>query len=71
MAARARGHHSDKGDLTPKQRLKAAYFYLCRGIAQQELAALFGVNGGRIAEAVTAARKAFEFNKEEDNGEEA
>lgn len=50
--------HAPKAALTPEEKLKAAYFYLVRGVDQHTLADLFGVNGGRIAEAVIEVRKA-------------
>lgn len=42
-----------------KQKLTAAYMHYVRGIQQQDLAALYNVNQGRIAEACNAARSLF------------
>jgi len=47
-----------KTDLTPEEKILAAYLYECRGVAQQVLADVFGVNQGRINEALTAIRRA-------------
>ncbi|RPH76005.1 hypothetical protein EHM76_00190 [bacterium] len=47
-----------KGDLTPEEKIKVAYFHLLRGIAQHTLADMFDVNQGRVAEAVADIRKA-------------
>src|SRR5262245_51280049 len=55
--ALARGFEP-KTDLTPHEKIKVAYFHLLRGIAQHTLADMFDVNGGRVAEAVGAVRKA-------------
>jgi hypothetical protein len=52
-----RGHVA-KTDLTPDEKLSAAYWYLIGGISQHDIAALYHVNPGRINEAVAAIRKA-------------
>lgn len=44
--------HEHKTSLTPDEKLRAAHAHLCDGIAQHSIAALFGVNPGRVAEAV-------------------
>ena len=49
--------------LTKSQKLAAAYFHLVRGIAQQDLAALYNVNQGRISEAVRAVEDALDDKK--------
>jgi len=49
---------NSKTALTPLEKLKAAYFYEVRGVAQHVLADMFEVNAGRIAEAITDVRKA-------------
>ena len=46
-----------KTHLTPDEKLRAAYAYLINDI-EQHIASLFGVNSGRIAEAVMAVRAA-------------
>ena len=56
----ARGYER-KANLTPDEKLKAAYFYLLRGVAQNVLADLFDVNSGRMAEAVEAVREAVKW----------
>ena len=53
-----RGHTERERDLTPRERLKAAFLYEIEGIAQHTLAVAFEVNQGRIAEAVAQVRKA-------------
>lgn len=52
-----RGHKA-KTNLTPEEKLKAAYLYEVRGVEQHLLADIFGVNAGRIADAVKSVRKA-------------
>lgn len=59
----ARGY-TRKANLTPEEKVKAAYFYLIRGIAQQVLADIFDVNMGRVNEAVDAVRGAVEWPAE-------
>ena len=44
--------------LTFEQKVKVAYIYHVRKIAQQDLAACFDVNSGRISEACTAVERA-------------
>jgi hypothetical protein len=61
----ARGHIG-KTALTPREKLKVAYFYLVRGVAQQELADIFEVNQGRINEAITDVRLAVKWNEHAD-----
>ena len=51
-----------KGSLTPEEKIKVAHFHLIVGWKQHDLAAFLGVNSGRIAEAVTAVRKAVDWN---------
>jgi len=58
--ALARGHEP-KTDLTPDERVRVAYFHLCRGWAQQDLADFCGVNSGRVNEAVMRVRDAVEW----------
>lgn len=58
----ARGYER-KGHLTQEERVKAAYFYLIRGISQQVLADMFDVNMGRVSEAVDAVRVAVEWQE--------
>jgi hypothetical protein len=58
--------------LTSEQQIKAACAVLCDGVTQQTVAFLFGVNIGRVNEAVQAARAAFGFPqkiKKEDTNE--
>ena len=45
--------------MNAEQKLTAAYMYIVRGVSQQDLAAIYNVNSGRIAEAVQAARSVF------------
>lgn len=49
-----------KTALTPQEKLRVAVAHLCEGVDQHVLAALMGVNQGRINEAVTAVRRAIE-----------
>ena len=47
-----------KTQLTPREKLKVAYFHDVRGVAQHVLADMFEVNSGRIAEAIAKVREA-------------
>lgn len=58
----ARGYER-KANLTREEKVKAAYFYLIRGVAQQVLADIFDVNMGRVNEAVDAVRDAVEWEQ--------
>jgi hypothetical protein len=49
-----------KTALTPAEKLKVAYAVLINGWDQHEVAALMGVNPGRVNEAVMAVRKAID-----------
>lgn len=55
--------HSPKRALTPEERLRAAYAHDVMGVDQHIISALFGVNQGRAAEAITAVREAVGFVK--------
>jgi hypothetical protein len=48
-----------KTSLTPAEQLRVAVAVIVDGIDQHKVAALMGVNPGRVANAVTTARKAF------------
>ena len=54
-----------KTELTPREKLKVAYFYFIRGVAQHVLADMFEVNAGRINEAVNAVRQAIGEGEDE------
>lgn len=58
--------HEEKGALTPREKLKVAYAYVIMGISQHDLAALFEVNQGRVAEAVRDVMDAI-CEKDEEN----
>ena len=47
-------------DLTPKQRITVAYMHYVRDINQDDLAAIYSVNIGRVSEACTAIKHASE-----------
>lgn len=47
-----------KAALTPEEKIKAAAAHDLLGVDQHVLAFIFGVNQGRIAEAITEIRKA-------------
>lgn len=49
-----------KTALTPQEKLRIAVAVLVEGVPQHVIAALFGVNPGRVAEAVVAIKKAIE-----------
>lgn len=63
-----RGHET-KSCLTPREKLKVAYAYEIMGIAQHDLAALFEVNQGRVAEAIKAVMAAIS-DAENEGGDE-
>lgn len=50
--------------LTPEQKLRACVAVLCDDVPQHVVANLFGVNHGRVNEAVQIARAAFGFDNE-------
>lgn len=50
-----------KTDLTPDEKVRVAYFHLIRGLDQHMLADIFGVNLGRVNEAITAIREKVEW----------
>ena len=51
-----------KTALTPDEKLRAAFAHLINGVDQHILASIFGVNPGRVAEAITAVRLALYGN---------
>jgi hypothetical protein len=52
-----RGHRLNT-QLEPIEKLKAAYFYDVRGVDQQTIADMFGVNIARVNEAIHVVREA-------------
>jgi hypothetical protein len=52
-----------KTSLTNEEKIKVAFFHLVKGYPQHDLAALFEVNAGRVAEAVTTIRTALNWSK--------
>jgi hypothetical protein len=53
-----------KTDLTPAERIKAAYMHMILGVDQQAIAVAFEVNHGRVSEACTALAMCAESPKE-------
>jgi hypothetical protein len=53
-------YEEHKTTLTPAEKLRVAVAVLVDGIDQHKVAALMGVNQGRVGEAVAAVRKAIE-----------
>ncbi len=49
-----------KTALTPQEKLRVSVAVIIEGVPQHVIAALFGVNPGRVAEAVVAIRRAIE-----------
>lgn len=49
-----------KASLTPAEKLRVAVAVLIDGVDQHKVAALMGVNQGRVNEAVVAVRKAID-----------
>ncbi len=47
-----------KTSLTSEERITAAFMHYVRGIDQQDIAMMFGVNGGRVNEACRAIKAA-------------
>jgi len=60
-----RGHQTPPRDLTPRDKLRVAYFHEIEGLAQETLASLFLVNTGRVAEACSVVRKACGLDSKE------
>jgi hypothetical protein len=63
----ARGH-VNKAALSAEEKLRVAYGHLILGIDQHDLTALFGINPGRIAEAIKAVAIAVEWPGRYDGG---
>jgi hypothetical protein len=53
-----------KKSLTPEEKLTVAYVYLIHHVDQHVLAMIYGVNAGRIAEAVSLVRNCVGIFKE-------
>jgi len=47
-----------KTQLTPEEKLRAAHAHIINGVDQHVIASLFGVNMGRVNEAIMAIRDA-------------
>lgn len=56
----------NKAELSPEEKLKAVYLHELRGFDQDILADIFGVNAGRIADAVKSVRKAIGMENGDD-----
>lgn len=50
--------------LTFEQQVSAAWAYFVQGVDQSTIAAMYGVNQGRVAEACKAVREALEPKKD-------
>lgn len=55
--------HKTKTALTGEEKITVAFMYLVRGIPQHDLATMYGVNPGRIAEAIIPIREAAGLQK--------
>ena len=53
--------------LSPAEKLRVAVAVLVEGVPQHVIAALMGVNPGRVAEAVVTARQTFGFENDREN----
>ena len=62
MAARG---FQPKTELTPEEKIVAAYMYHWRGVDQHVIADFFRVNHGRVNEAIMEVRKAVGLNGED------
>jgi len=60
---------SPKTQLDPTEKLKAAYLHEVMGIEMMAIAIVFGVNQGRVSEAITAIRKATGAKPTDGDGE--
>jgi len=60
----ARGYE-EKTKLTPDEKLRVAFGYLCLGMSQHQLVALFNVNPGRINDAISDVREVLDWPKPE------
>ena len=60
-----------KTELTPDEKLRAAYANIINDVEQHHIAALFGVNSGRVSEAVQAVRHAIGMKKDVQHGKDA
>jgi hypothetical protein len=58
-----------KSDLTHDEKLRAAHANLINGVAQHHIAALYGVNQGRVSEAVALVAKACGYPDKNDGKE--
>jgi transposase-like protein len=56
-------HSELKANLTPDEKLRAAHAHIVQGVDQHIIASLFGVNPGRVNEAIKAIRAACGFTK--------
>ena len=59
---------SKKTSLTFEEKITAAWAYHVKGIDQHTIAAMYSVNGGRIAEACKAVELALQETKPTDGG---
>lgn len=59
--------HEKKTELTPAEKIRVAMGYEVYGIDQHVLAALFAVNPGRIAEAISNVRNAIDYEPKENH----
>lgn len=57
-----------KQRLTFEENIKAAYLHFVLGVEEQAIAVAFEVNGGRVAEACIAIKKAAEDPRQFRNG---
>jgi hypothetical protein len=48
----------NKTAFSPEDKIRVAFAHLCLGIDQHKLAGMYGINPGRVAEAVKAVREA-------------
>jgi len=55
-----------KTNLTPEEKLRAACAHLLDGIDQHKIAFIYGVNAGRVSEAVTQVKMTLGFPIKED-----
>jgi len=51
--------------LAPVEKVRVAFAHICLGVDQHTLASMYGINPGRVSEAVKAVREAVKNIEEE------
>ena len=56
-----------KTSLTPEEKIEVAYWNIVRGFNQHDIAAMKGLNAGRVAEACSLIKTAVGLKKEKED----